>query len=82
MDKQDVGWKKAGADEDFGSEDGQMWLIFCSSPRTLIQLTMIQFDQIIPSEPSIVIIWTYWNMMEWMSRILVGGKASTHDDFG
>jgi hypothetical protein len=32
----------AGADEDFGSEVGQMWLIFCSSPRTLFQLTMIK----------------------------------------
>jgi hypothetical protein len=33
-------------------EDGQMWLIFCSSPQTVIQLTMIHMDQMILSEPS------------------------------
>jgi hypothetical protein len=38
--------------------------------------------QMILSEPSIVIIWTCQDMMEWMSRMLVGGKASTHVDFG
>jgi hypothetical protein len=43
---------------------------------------MIQLDQIILSEPSIVIIWTYMDMMEWMSRMLVGEKASAHVDFG
>jgi hypothetical protein len=26
------------------------------------------------SEPSIIIIWTYQDMMEWMSRILDGDK--------
>jgi hypothetical protein len=31
-----------------------MWLIFCSSPQTVIQLTMIHMDQMILSEPSIV----------------------------
>jgi hypothetical protein len=38
-------------------------------------------DQMILSEQSIVIIWTYQDMMEWMSRILVGEKASAHIDF-
>ena len=30
---------------------------------------MIHMDQMILSEPSIIIIWTYQDMMEWMSRI-------------
>jgi hypothetical protein len=38
-------------------------------------------DQMIFSEPSLMI-WTYQDMMEWMSRILVGEKASAHVDFG
>jgi hypothetical protein len=57
----------AGADEDFGSEVGQMWLILVFRPETLIQLSMIHMDQMILSEPSIIIIWTYQDMMEWMS---------------
>jgi hypothetical protein len=73
----------AGADEDFGSEVGQMWwLIFCSSPQTLFQLSMIHMDQMILSEPSIIIIWTYQDMMEWMSRMLVGEMAGADEDFG
>jgi hypothetical protein len=32
-------------------------------------------DQMILSEPSIIIIWTYQDMMGWMSRILVGEMA-------
>jgi hypothetical protein len=32
-------------------------------------------DQVILSEPSIIIIWTYQDMMGWMSRILVGEMA-------
>jgi hypothetical protein len=39
-------------------------------------------DQMILSEPSIIIIWTYQDMMEWMSRILVGGMAGADEDFG
>jgi hypothetical protein len=34
------------------------------------------------SEPSIIIIWTYKDMMEWMSRILVGEMAGVDEDFG
>jgi hypothetical protein len=30
-------------------------------------------DQMILPKPSILIIWTYQDMMEWMSRIFVGG---------
>jgi hypothetical protein len=71
----------AGADEDFGLEDAQKWLIFCSSPWTLFQLSMIHMDQMILSEPSIIIIWTYKDMMEWMSRMLVKEMASAHVDF-
>jgi hypothetical protein len=73
--------EKASADADFGSENGQMWLIFCSSPQTLIQLSMIHMDQMILSEPSIIIVWTYQDMMEWMSWML-GEKACADVDFG
>jgi hypothetical protein len=38
----------------------------------LLQLSMIHMDQMILSEPSIIFIRTYQDMMEWMSRILVG----------
>jgi hypothetical protein len=34
------------------------------------------------SEPSIVFIRTYQDMMEWMSRILVGELAGADEDFG
>jgi hypothetical protein len=35
------------------------------------------------SEPSIIFIWTYQDMMEWMSRILIGKMAgSDHDCCG
>jgi hypothetical protein len=33
-------------------------------------------SQMILSEPSIIIIWAYQDMMEWMSRILVGEMAN------
>jgi hypothetical protein len=38
-------------------------------------------NQKIISEPSIIIIWTYQDMMEWMSRILVGEMAVADEDF-
>jgi hypothetical protein len=39
--------------------------------------------QMILLKPSIIIIWTYQDMMEWMSRILDGEMASAADeDFG
>jgi hypothetical protein len=38
--------------------------------------------QLILSKPSIIIIWTYQDMMEWMSRILDGEMASADEDFG
>jgi hypothetical protein len=28
MDEQDIGWRNGWADEDFGLEVGQMWLVF------------------------------------------------------
>jgi hypothetical protein len=34
------------------------------------------------SEPSIIIVRTYQDMMEWMSRILVGEMAGADEDFG
>jgi hypothetical protein len=43
---------------------------------------MIHIDQMILSEPSIIIIWTYQDMMEWMSRILVGEMTGAGEDFG
>jgi hypothetical protein len=40
-------------------------------------------DQMILPEPSIIIISTYQDMMQWMSRILVGEMAGGADeDFG
>jgi hypothetical protein len=43
---------------------------------------MIHMDQMILSEPSIIFIWTYHDMMEWMSRILVGEiMAGADEDF-
>jgi hypothetical protein len=41
---------------------------------------MIHVNQMILSEPSIIFIWTYWDMMEWMSRILVGEMAGADED--
>jgi hypothetical protein len=44
---------------------------------------MIHMDQMmILSEPSIIILWTYQDMMDWMIRILVGGMAGAGGDFG
>jgi hypothetical protein len=41
MDEQDIGWRNGyGADEDFGSEAGQMCLIFVPYPKPLTQLSM------------------------------------------
>jgi hypothetical protein len=37
-------------------------------------------DQVIFSEPSTIFIWTYQDMMEWMSRILVGESACAVED--
>jgi hypothetical protein len=34
------------------------------------------------SEPSIIIIWTYQDMMEWISRILVGEMVGADEEFG
>jgi hypothetical protein len=39
--------------------------------------------QMILSEPSIIIVRTYQDMMEWMSRMfLVGEMAGADEDFG
>jgi hypothetical protein len=40
--------------------------------------------QMILSEPSIIIVRTYQDMMEWMSRMLVGEMdgANDNEDFG
>jgi hypothetical protein len=38
-------------------------------------------DQMILPKPSIIIIWTYQDMMEWMSRILVGGMNGANEGF-
>jgi hypothetical protein len=40
---------------------------------------MIHMGQMILSEPSIIIMWTYQDMMEWMSRILVGEMAGADE---
>jgi hypothetical protein len=72
----------AGADEDFDSEVGDMRLIISLISQLLIQLSMINMDQMIIIEASIIIMWTYQDMMEWMSRILVGEMAGADEDFG
>jgi hypothetical protein len=41
---------------------------------------LIHVDLMILSEPSIIFIWTYQDMMEWMSRILVGEIADLDHD--
>jgi hypothetical protein len=68
MDEQDVvGEMDDGADGDFGLEVGQLWLIFVYSPNPLLfLLSMIHTDQMIllVLEPSIIMIWTYQDMME------------------
>jgi hypothetical protein len=43
---------------------------------------MIHMDQMILSEPPTILIWTYQDMMEWMSRILVGEMAGADEDLG
>jgi hypothetical protein len=43
---------------------------------------MINMGQMILSKPSIIIIWTYQDMMEWMSRMLVGEMAGANEHFG
>jgi hypothetical protein len=58
-----------------------MLLIFLDI-QTPIQTIMINVDQRILSEPSIIFFWTYWDMMEWMSRILVGEMTDADDYFG
>ena len=55
---------------------------FGSNPKPQIQLSMIHMGQMILSEPSIIIMWTYQDMMEWMSRILVGEMAGADENFG
>jgi hypothetical protein len=42
---------------------------------------MIDVAQMILS-PSIITMWTYQDMMEWMSRMLVGEMAGANEDFG
>jgi hypothetical protein len=59
--------------------------LFKFKPQQLIQLSMIymiHMRQMILSEPSIIIIWTYQDMMEWMSRMLDGEIAGADEDFG
>jgi hypothetical protein len=66
---------------DFRPEVEQLLLVFVQTP-TLLGLSMINMDQMILSKPSIIIIWTYQDMMEWMSRMLVGEMAGADEDFG
>jgi hypothetical protein len=45
-------------------------------------ISIILMVQMILSKPSIIIIRTYQDMMEWMSRILDGEMAGADEDFG
>jgi hypothetical protein len=61
-----------GADEDFGLEVGQIRLTkFYHKPNPLFALDKILMDQMILPKPSILIIWTYQDMMEWMMLSLL-----------
>jgi hypothetical protein len=42
---------------------------------SILEISMFHMDQMILSEPSIIVIWSYQDRMEWMSRILVGEMA-------
>jgi predicted alpha/beta hydrolase len=70
----------AGADEDFSSEVMQMWLNFVPSPnhKSTQHGSHGQYESL---EPSIFIIWTYQDTMEWISRILDGEMAGADEDF-
>jgi hypothetical protein len=46
---------------------------------TLIQS---QHDPHGPDDDPFIFFWTYQDMMDWMSRILVGGMAGADEDFG
>jgi hypothetical protein len=61
----------ACADGDYGLEVGQMRLILVQAPTALLRLSTIHMGQMMPSEPSNILFWTYQDMMEWMSRTLV-----------
>jgi hypothetical protein len=53
-----------------------MWLNIVPSHNHNNPLSIILMgQQMILSKPSIIIIWTYHDMMEWMSRILDGEMA-------
>jgi hypothetical protein len=59
-----------------------MWLICCQAPTAHPTQHDPNGDQMmILSEPSIIILWTYQDMMDWMSRILVGGMAGAGEDY-
>jgi hypothetical protein len=67
----------AGDDEDFEANEADC----CSQPYPPSPSQhMIHMDQMILSEPSIIFIWTYQDMMQWMSRILVGEMADGDDE--
>jgi hypothetical protein len=59
-----------------------MWLIFVYIPTLSKPHDPHIRPEMILSEPSIIIIWTYQDRMEWMRRILVGEMAGADEDFG
>jgi hypothetical protein len=71
----------ADADEDFGLEVEQMWLIFVHIPTA----NTTQQDPHGPDDPFRTINYPHLDisdMMEWMSRMLVGEMAGADEDFG
>jgi hypothetical protein len=50
--------------------------------QATILLSKIHMDQMILPEPSSIIILTYQDMMEWISRILVGEMTGNGEDLG
>jgi hypothetical protein len=58
------------------------WCLSTAQTLLLFQLSMNHTDQMILSEPSIIIIRTYQDMMEWRSRMLDKEMAGADGDFG
>jgi hypothetical protein len=57
-------------------------MMFFTTSQPQIQPSTYQMGQMTPSQPSISIKWTYWRMMVWTSRILIGDMDGEWQDLG